>query len=486
MISMCRNLIATYANRPCLSLLILGFAAGLPYALLFTTLGMWLREAGFDVAQIAYLSLIGIAYSFKWIWAPVLDGVKIPYLYKLGRRKSYLIISQIVVLIGIVAVVLCSYFSSFYMLFALCFVIACASATQDSVIDAYRLEIAPEQQQAALAACYMLGYRLALLISGAGALFLAQQFGSSMEHYSANAWQKTYLIMAGCFAPLIIISFLLDEPVVQVSSSVNSLNVGRQLLSVISLIVLLVALSTAIQNLWLIKAQGFNASFSAYAILGISLIVIIIEVNFARYLFSPIWQPISDFIGRYQKQAILLLALIATYRMSDMVLGVMANIFYLDIGFSKEQIASVSKVFGLVMTLLGSLIGGVLVVRFNVLKVMLLGAILCPATNLLFYVLSIVGANLQFLVITISIDNLSAGIATAAFVAYLSSLTNLKFSASQYALLSSIMLLLPRFVGGYSGVMVQNVGYGNFFLITAIIGIPAIILIILQMRSKNV
>jgi PAT family beta-lactamase induction signal transducer AmpG len=166
--------------------------------------------------------------------------------------------------------------------------------------------------------------------------------------------------------------------------------------------------------------------------------------------------------------------------MSDTVMGVMANVFYIDQGFTKDQIAGVSKVFGLAMTLLGAGMGGVLIVRFGIMPILLLGGLASAATNLMFVLLSGMGANMQMLVVTISCDNLSAGMATAAFVAYLSSLTNLRFSATQYALLSSIMLLLPRLLGGYSGVMVDKMGYANFFYATALLGVPTVILIVWQ------
>jgi PAT family beta-lactamase induction signal transducer AmpG len=195
--------------------------------------------------------------------------------------------------------------------------------------------------------------------------------------------------------------------------------------------------------------------------------------------------PVNDFIVRYRWQALLLLGLIATYRMSDTVMGVMANVFYIDQGFTKDQIASVSKLFGLVMTLLGAGIGGLLIVRFGILPILFIGGIASAATNLLFMLLVSMGADLQMLIVTISADNFSAGLATAAFVAYLSSLTNLQFSATQYALLSSIMLLLPRLIGGYSGVMVEKLGYEQFFIITALLGIPTLILIALQWRRER-
>jgi len=205
-----------------------------------------------------------------------------------------------------------------------------------------------------------------------------------------------------------------------------------------------------------------------------------------RILMGPVLTPITDFIMRYRWQALLLLGLIATYRMSDTVMGVMANVFYIDQGFSKDQIASVSKLFGLIMTLLGAAFGGLLIVRFNILPILFVGGAASAATNLMFMLLVEMGANLNMLIITISCDNFSGGLASTAFVAYLSSLTNLKFSATQYALLSSLMLLLPRLLGGYSGVMVEHLGYSDFFLVTALLGVPTLVLILWQWsRSRR-
>ncbi|MEK1908387.1 MAG: AmpG family muropeptide MFS transporter, partial [Pseudomonas sp.] len=227
--------------------------------------------------------------------------------------------------------------------------------------------------------------------------------------------------------------------------------------------------------------------------------------NVGRRGLAPVLTPVNDFILRYRWQALLLLGLIATYRMSDTVMGVMANVFYIDMGFAKSQIASVSKLFGLIMTLLGAATGGLLIVRFGILPILLLGGAASAATNLLFATLSELGPvslpnydehtvtqllmvldpHMLMLVLTITLDNLSSGLATAAFVAYLSSLTNLKFSATQYALLSSIMLLLPRLVGGSSGLMVEKLGYSQFFLATALLGIPTLILILLQWSRER-
>jgi len=195
--------------------------------------------------------------------------------------------------------------------------------------------------------------------------------------------------------------------------------------------------------------------------------------------------PFADFITRYRWQAALILALIAVYRISDVVMGIMANPFYVDMGFTKEQVASVSKVFGVVMTLVGAFVGGVLSMRLGVMRVLMLGAVLSAASNLLFALLATRGHDLTMLVMVVSADNLAGGIASAAFIAYLSSLTNVTYSATQYALFSSLMLLLPKFIAGYSGRFVDAYGYVPFFVGTAALGLPVLVLVALAMRARR-
>jgi PAT family beta-lactamase induction signal transducer AmpG len=290
--------------------------------------------------------------------------------------------------------------------------------------------------------------------------------------------------------PGLITSTLISEPPVpaQVQETAQRYGFFRQLLSVVVLIVLLISVPALFAQLYdtefsLLTGNPLDLFTEDRAFLRALLYGLLTALCLSalgRRSLAPVLTPVNDFIVRYRWQALLMLGLIATYRMSDTVMGVMANVFYIDIGFSKEQIASVSKVFGLIMTLLGAGVGGLLIVRFGILPILFVGGLAASLTNLLFAVLSSLGADLQMLVVTISCDNFSGGLATAAFVAYLSSLTNLKFSATQYALLSSIMLLLPRLIGGYSGTLVELVGYREFFVITALLGIPTLILIGVQ------
>ncbi|MFD2406156.1 hypothetical protein ACFSVK_10965 [Azorhizophilus paspali] len=297
--------------------------------------------------------------------------------------------------------------------------------------------------------------------------------------------------------PGLITTLLMREPTVplQTQQEAARFSFNHQMLSILVLIVLMVSVPATFTQLYssdillvlqgrmgVVELIGEDRAFLRF-LLYLILSTLCLSAMGRRSL-APVLTPISDFIQRYRWQALLLLGLIATYRLSDTVLGVMANVFYIDQGFSKEQIAGVSKLFGLIMTLLGAGFGGLLIVRFGILPILFIGGAASAATNLLFLMLTSMGANLEMLVLTISCDNFSSGLATSAFVAYLSSLTSLKFSATQYALLSSIMLLLPRLIGGYSGVLVEKHGYAQFFLFTALLGVPTLLLILWQSRQQ--
>ncbi|TBV07264.1 AmpG family muropeptide MFS transporter [Phytopseudomonas dryadis] len=493
-----RDAVAAYSSPSTLVLLLLGFAAGLPYMLVFSTLSVWLREAGVARETIGFASLIGLAYAFKWVWSPLLDQWRLPLLGKLGRRRSWLVLAQILIAIGLAGMALCDPHTHLTWLIALAVLVAFASATQDIAVDAYRLEIVDDTRQAALAASYMAGYRVAALLATAGALYIAEGLGSTTLFYQHAAWAGTYLLFALLMLPGLLTSLWMREPDVSLKTQLAAAKYGfnHQIASVVVLIVLLVSVPAMFTQLYqtdfasLVRGEAslVDLLLEDRAFLRAILYTILTSLclsSFGRRGLAPVLTPVNDFILRYRWQALLLLGLIATYRMSDTVMGVMANVFYIDQGFTKDQIASVSKLFGLVMTLLGAGAGGLLIVRFGILPILFIGGAASAATNLLFLMLAGMGADLQMLVFTISADNFSAGLATAAFVAYLSSLTNLKFSATQYALLSSIMLLLPRLIGGYSGVMVEKFGYADFFLITALMGVPTLILILVQWRRER-
>ena len=418
-----------YAEAATLRMLLLGFSAGLPLLLVFGTLSFWLREAGIDRTTIGYLSWVGLAYGFKWVWAPLVDRMPIPLLTRwLGRRRSWLLLSQAVIMTALVCMALTDPKLALLPMVWCALAVAFGSATQDIALDAYRIESADVQRQAALAAAYQTGYRIAMIWSGAGALWIAARSEiAGITAYQQGAWQTAYLAMAASM--LLGVATVLFSPEPQ----------RREL------------------------PQAKDA---------------------ADWLRGALVEPFADFLRRYGKQAMLILALIATYRISDVVMGIMANPFYVDMGYSKDEVATVTKIYGVVMTLAGAFVGGALAMRFGVMKVLMLGAVLSAGSNLLFAWLATRGHDVTALIFVISADNLSSGIASAAFIAYLSSLTNINYSATQYALFSSMMLLLPKALAGYSGRYVDAFGYANFFTATALLGVPVLLLIGLALRSK--
>jgi len=432
-----------YLHPRAITLLFFGFSSGLPILLVFGTLSFWLREAGVERSLITYFSWVGLAYGFKWLWAPLVDRLSLPLLSTwLGRRRSWLLLSQILLVIGLTGLAFSNPHENLQYMALLALVVAFSSATQDIVIDAYRIESAGERLQAAMAATYMAGYRIAMIVAGAGALAIAAWTSISPESYDINSWKYAYLIMAALMLIGMVTTFLVKEPA--------SVEMDAETLE---------------QQQKIIEFTHRNAHLPDFL------------SRFLGWAYIAIACPFIDFVRRYGKQALIILALIGTYRISDVILGIIANVFYVDMGFTKEEIAQIIKIYGVVMTIVGAGLGGILVNRFGVRKILFLGALLVSLTNLLFAWLATLGNDTTALTIVISLDNLSGGIATAAFVAYLSSLTNIQYSATQYALFSSMMLLFPKFLGGFSGGFVDSFGYPWFFTAVAIIGLPVLILI---------
>jgi MFS transporter, PAT family, beta-lactamase induction signal transducer AmpG len=424
-----REALAFYLQPASLRMLMLGFSAGLPLLLVLGTLSFRLREAGIDRSTIGYLSWVGLAYGFKWVWAPLVDRMPIPWLTRrLGRRRSWLLVSQLMIMGGLVGMAFNDPAQVLGPLVWCALVVAFASATQDIALDAYRIESSEADAQAALAASYQTGYRLAMIWAGAGVLWIAARAqGADAVGYAHAAWQAAYLAMA--------LSMSLGVATVLASAEPQAVPVPP-------------------------------------------------ARNLGEWLQGALVDPFADFWRRYRWQAVLVLALIAVYRISDVVMGIMANPFYVDMGYTKDEVAAVTKVYGVVMTLVGAFVGGVLSGRFGVMRVLMLGAVLSAASNLLFAWLSGVGHDVTSLIFVISADNLASGIASAAFIAYLSSLTNISYSATQYALLSSMMLLLPKFIAGFSGDFVNAYGYSAFFHATAWLGAPVLLLVALAARVQ--
>ena len=425
----CRQTLAIYRHPIAIRMFFLGFSSGLPLLLVLGTLSFWLREAGVDLKMIGFMSWAGLCWGLKWVWAPFVDRLPVPILTRrLGRRRAWLLLAQVLLVASLASMALTDPAQHLQAMACLAIATAFCGATQDVVLDAYRIESGGEKEQAAFLATYQTGYRLAMIWSGAGALAIA----AMAEGAAGNGWRTAYLVMAA--------SALVGPVTVLLSPEPKNPAAARPL-----------------------AVTGAHESLGA---------------RLSNWIYEAVCRPFLDFFSRFGWWAAVILVLIATYRISDVVMGVMANPFYADLGFTKEEVAAVSKVFGVIMTLVGAFVGGVVSIRIGVMRTLFLGALLSAATNLLFAVLASRGHDLAFLVMTVSADNLASGIASVAFLAYLSGLTNVAYSATQYALFSSVMLILPKFLAGFSGMAVEAMGYSGFFTATACLGLPVLVLVL--------
>lgn len=517
MISNTKEPISSYSwwrERPVWVMLFLGFSAGIPILLIFGTLSLWLREAGVSRSTATYFSWAVLGYSFKFVWAPLIDRLPVPLLTRLlGRRRAWILVSQLAIISSIVLMAMTDPTNGLTTMAIAAVCLGFSSATQDIVIDAYRIESAEPRLQAMLSSTYIAGYRIGMIIAGAFALLLADSFGSTKEAYSYLAWQKTYLVMAAVMLIGVVTTLLVSEPEHQEDSHNYSTNdylsfVALFALSVTGFILTLVLLPDAPKWFEGGLQSLFGFVFSSASLLLALTVAYIIAISGVRnglvnqqMVNEGYTEPVKDFFKRYGKLAVWVLLLVGFYRISDIVLGVITNVFYQDMGYTKTEIASMSKVFGVIMTITGSFVGGIIALRIGVMRALQYAAVLVVVTNLLFCWLTQVGNNhtdvtfslpivgqLHFpleLAFVITIDNLVQGLSLAAFIAWLSSLTNVSFTATQYAIFSSIMTLLPKVIGGFSGSIVDSIGYTQFFLFASAIGLPVIALIhFLQKRLE--
>ncbi|MGB2115338.1 MAG: AmpG family muropeptide MFS transporter [Porticoccaceae bacterium] len=483
-----------------ITLFFLGISAGIPLLLIFSSLSLWLREAGADRSAVTYFSWAALGYSFKFVWAPLVNSLQIPVLtQKLGQRRAWLLLSQLMIMLAISLMAFVDPATNQLTAMALAAVLlGFSAATQDIVIDAYRIESADEQFQALMSSGYIAGYRIGMLIAGAGALYLASFFGSTGDRYSFAAWQSTYLIMAITMLIGVITTLCISEPDIKktganITFAENSLRFFLLFTAAVVGFIGCYFVSSQLavdlkQQLGQLFSNGYLAAtvvellrliFATTIAILIAKLLIFIGMVDQRQVNQAYIAPIKDFFNRYGLSlALTMLALIGLYRVSDIVLGVISNVFYQDLGFSKNTIASVVKSFGLGMSIVGGFVGGILALRYGVIRILFVGAVLSALTNILFIVLAKAGQDIGLLYWVIAADNLSAGLASAAFVAFLSSLTNISFTAMQYAIFSSIMTLFPKVLGGYSGSIVEGIGYESFFLITALMGLPVLFLIV--------
>lgn len=690
-----------FLDRRALIMLFLGFSAGIPILLIFSSLSLWLGEAGIDKSAVTFFSWAALGYSFKFVWAPLIDELPVPFLTRsLGRRRAWLLIAQSLIICAICIMAFSdpALGKSYLIQMAVgAVLLGFSAATQDIVIDAYRIELAETEMQTVLASTYNAGYRIGMIVAGAGALFLAAYLGTAKGNYIYEAWKYTYLTMAAVMAVGIITTLCVREPQVsRVHKHYKSTDYYRLVLvffiAVATFVVSYVysgnvteaiAKSAGIKDtatLFGLEALRFLTATATALLIGSGLVKIgVVNQQMAKETWVA---PILDFFKRYGvKLALVLLLLIGFYRISDIIAGVISNVFYQDLNFSKEQIAEAVKIYGVLFSLIGGFLGGLLAQRMNIMKLMFVGAVLASSTNLIFIGLVKSGkpldqvevqvgdqhyrvqadevgywklevpketllsaqkiqvstqyqqqaeskiqlelpylitaqqpqiqllpisnddqltpkelkqslvikgqlagikaedlnaerpvilklddqefvakldsnglftgavdgkllqssasktitalANLKndtgqqllaarqyrintgpqadaldidiqpvavidpgqagtvelsgkviksysslWLYLAIIIDNLASGLAGAAFIAFLSSLTSVSFTAVQYAIFSSLMTLTPKLLGGYSGTIVSNIGYPNFFLMTTLIGIPILVLVV--------
>jgi PAT family beta-lactamase induction signal transducer AmpG len=413
---------AVYRDPRVVAILLLGFASGLPLALTFGTLTFWLAEVGVDKGAIGLFALVGSAYAWKFVWSPAIDGLPLPWLTgRLGRRRGWLLLCQLALILSITAMGMSDPAVDLWRTALFAILVAFCSASQDIVIDAYRIELLDEEQQGAGAAVYVIGYRIAMLVSGAGALLIADYAG----------WAAAYATMAALMLVGVATALLSPEPPISVA----------------------------------MQAEGRR--------------------SLPDWLRTAVVQPFAEFLRRNGPvTAAVILLFIMFYKLGEALLGVMANPFYVELGFSATEVASVVKTFGLVATLAGGLVGGMLINARGILPALWVCGILQMLSNLMFAAQAQVGHSVPFLFLTIGLENLSGGMATAAFVAFLSSLCNVRYTATQYALLTSFMAQTRTLLASGAGVLAESMDWVSFFVVTTIAAAPALGLLWWLMRRN--
>lgn len=429
-----------YRHPRVIAMLFLGFSAGLPLLLVFGSLSAWLARSGIDKSTIGFISWVALLYGFKFVWSPLVDRFKLPVLYLfLGQRRSWMLVAQLGVILGLLAMSFTQPLTQLSSLVYAAILVAFSSATQDIAIDAWRIEAMPVESQGAMSGMYQMGYRLGMLLAGGGSFIIA--------HYLS--WPMAYSVMASVMLIGVVTTLFISEPAKNISD-----DVWKQEERVVLFLENSAHLSGRIRKVY-------------------------------AWIIGAVICPFTEFFNRNGQFAIIILLFIGLFRICDISMGIMANPLYIDVGYSDLQIGLVTKTIGPVVTITGALLGGAMVVRYSVIPVMMAGAVLVVGTNLLFILVALNPPSTLFLSLVIGADNLSAGIAGSAFIAYLSGLTNKAYTATQYALFSSLMLLPAKFIGGFSGSVVDAYGYVVFFFYTTALGLPAILLIRLLAKHEK-
>ena len=461
-------------------MIMLGFSSGLPILLVFSTLSVWLTKAGIERSTVTLFSWAGFAYAFKFLWSPLVDKISIPFFLNLGHRRSWLLLTQFLIIFSLVLTSVNDPQNNIIITAVCITLVAFFSATQDIIIDAYRIESIDKKLQGSLSSMYIAGYRIGMLVGGAGSLWLASYWGS--ENYEHDVWKKVYLSMSLLMFIGVVANLISKEPKRKRNFTRKTNLHVKFFLSIMISLLIFIYIYSYLDN----PFSGPMLSFF-YTILklifcficsGLFLLFLVkLKFQSKSIIKESYFSPIKNFVVKYGKIAVIILLLISLYRMADVVMGVMANIFYLEKGYSINQIATYSKFFGVFATIAGGLLGGYFAMKYGTMITLFIGALIASLSNLLFAWLATAETNIKFLISVITADNISSGFAGAAFVIYLSGLTSLKFTATQYALFTSIMLFLPKLIAGYSGSWVDVIGYQNYFVVTALLGVPVLFLI---------
>jgi len=467
--------LAFFGERRSLVMLGLGFASGLPYMLIFDTLSLWLRDAGLSLAVIGFFSLATLSFSFKFLWAPLIDRTRIPVLHSLlGHRRAWMLVCQLVIMLGLLAISGIHPATNLPLMALTAVVVGFTTATQDIVIDAWRIEVVDTDRQGQMAVAVQWGYRGAMIMAGAVPLLLAERFG----------WNISYLAMAAAMSVGVISTLLAPREQAHTIREIHTggvtqpkaLEIGEWLVRLAILLIgaLLVgsglsgdasllsklAGGEALDAAWKAKPNGVWLQLAG-VVAGLAVVMIAawpiprLPTKPGVYLSTALYSPLKDFLTRFAGVAGLILATICVYRVSDFVLNIM-NPFYRDMGFSLTEIAEIRKVFGIAASMAGVFLGGVIVARFGLMKALIIGAFAQPISNLMFAVLAMSGHNTSMLFAAICIDNIAGGIAGTALIAYMSSLTTAGFTATQYALFSSLYALPGKLIASQSGRIVEG------------------------------
>jgi PAT family beta-lactamase induction signal transducer AmpG len=473
--------LSAFVERRSLVMLALGFSAGLPFLLIFDTLSAWLRVAGLSLEVIGFFSLTTLIYSFKFLWAPLIDRARVPFLTGwLGHRRSWMLLCQSLIMVGLFLVAGSDPTGNLAMMAVFAVFVGFSSATQDVVIDAWRIEAAEVSKQGVMAAAYQWGYRIAMIVAGAAPLLLAESYSWNFS-YAVMATLMAIGMLAVLFAPREARHAIRPIPLDGVRVS-RPLEIGEWLLRLAIVAIAAVLLGSGLAGdarllVQILSAIGLGTPGEALSaawrppygvwfqlisvVLGFVVLIIAsspipgVRTRPGLYLAAALGEPLRDFFTRYRGSAALILALICTYRLSDFVLNIM-NPFYLDLGFTLGEVAEVRKIFGVAASVLGVFLGGFAVARLGLMRALLVGAFAGPISNLVFVWLATQGHSVPALFVAIGLDNVGSGFAGTALIAYMSSLTAEGFTATQYALFSSLYALPGRLVASQSGALVEG------------------------------